>query len=61
MRDTETQAEGGEAASTQEPDVGLDRELWDHVLSWRQTLNRWATQASFYSAFLMEWIDWING
>ena len=21
-------------------------ELWDHALSWRQTLNRWATQAS---------------
>lgn len=40
VRDTETQAEGGEAASTQEPDVGLDRELWDHVLSRRQTLNR---------------------
>ena len=49
MRDTHTEAETeaeGEAGFPQEPNVGLDPGSWDHALSQRQMLNRWATQAS---------------
>ena len=45
-REAETQAEG-EAGSTQGPQCGTQISgPWDHTLSWRQMLNRWATQAS---------------
>ena len=33
-------------APCREPKVGLDPGSWDHTLSQRQMLNRWANQAS---------------
>ena len=50
MRDTERQRE--KKASCKEPDVGLDLGLWDHTLSRRQMLNRWAIQASCFLTYI---------
>ena len=57
MRDTERErgrdieGEAGSPRGAWCRDVGLDPMSQDHALSWRQTLNHWATQASLYSCF----------
>ena len=48
-REAETQVE--KQAPHKEPDVVLDPRPWDHALSRRQTLNRWATQVSLEIKF----------
>ena len=49
-REAETQRE--KQAPRREPDVGLDPGPWDHALSQRQMLNRWATEASLHCIFV---------
>ena len=40
-------------ASCREPSVELDPGTLDHALSWRQMLNRWATQAYHYEHYIL--------
>ena len=44
---------GRDAGSLQEPNMGLNPGPQDQALSQRQLLNRWATQASLLSYFLI--------